>query len=49
MAPVMRKLFDTRAKSFFDTSIDSLGVLPSICDALKNMASLILVAVFVYF
>ena len=36
MAPVVRKLFDTRAKSFFDTSIDSLGVLPSICDALKK-------------
>ena len=36
MAPVERKLFDTMAKSFFDTSIDSLGVLPSICDALKK-------------
>ena len=36
MAPIVRKLFDTRAKSFFDTSIDSLGVLPSICDALKK-------------
>ena len=28
MAPVVRKLFDTGAKRFFDTSIDSLGVLP---------------------
>ena len=37
MAPIVRKLFDTGAKSVFDTSIDSLGVLPSICDALKNM------------
>ena len=36
MAPVVRKLFDTRAESFYDTSIDSLGVLPSICDALKK-------------
>ena len=36
MAPVVRKLFDTRAESFFDTSINSLGVLPSICDALKK-------------
>ena len=37
MASVVHKLFDTRAKSFFDTSIDSLGVLLSICDTLKNM------------
>ena len=36
MAPVARKLFDTRAESFSDTSTDSLGVLPSICDALKK-------------
>ena len=36
MAPVVRKLFDSRTKTFFDTSIDSLGVLPSICDALKK-------------
>ena len=36
MAPIVRKRLDTRAKSFFDTSIDSLGVLPSICDALKK-------------
>ena len=36
MAPVVRKLFDTGAKSFIDTSIDSLGVLRSICDALKE-------------
>ena len=36
MAPVVCKLFDTRAKSFFDTSIDSFGVLPSIYDALKK-------------
>ena len=36
MAPVVRKLFDTKAESFCDTNIDSLGVLPSICDALKK-------------
>ena len=36
VAPVVHKLFDTRAKIFFDTSIDSLGVLLSICDALKK-------------
>ena len=36
MAPVVRQLFDTRAECFFDTSTDSLGVLPSICDALKK-------------
>ena len=36
MAPAVRKLFDTRAKRFFDTSIDSLRVLPGICDALKK-------------
>ena len=36
MAPLVCKLFDTRAKSCFDTSIDSLGILPSICDALKK-------------
>ena len=36
LAPVVRKLFDTRAKSSIDTSTDSLGVLPSICDALKK-------------
>ena len=36
MAPVVRKLFDNRAKSFFDTSVDPLGVLPSICDALRK-------------
>ena len=37
VAPVVHKLFDTRAKSFFDTRIDSLGVLPSICDALRSV------------
>ena len=36
MTPVVRKLFDSRAKSFFDTSLDSLGVLPSICDELEK-------------
>ena len=36
MAPAVHKLFDTRPKSFFDTSIDSLSVLPGICDALKK-------------
>ena len=45
MAPVVRKLFDTRAESFFDTSIDSLGVLPSICDASKKYSfSVILIS-----
>ena len=28
MAAVVRKVFDARAKSFFDTSIDSLDVTP---------------------
>ena len=38
MAPVVRKLFHTRAKlkSFIDTSIDSLGVLLNVCDGLKK-------------
>ena len=36
MAPVVRKVFDTRAKNFFDTSTDLLGALPSVCDALKK-------------
>ena len=36
MAPVVRKLFDTRSGRFFDASIDSLGVLPSMCDTLKK-------------
>ena len=36
MAPVVRKLFDTKVKSLFDMSIDSLGILTSMCDALKK-------------
>ena len=36
IAPVVHKLFDTRAKRFFDTSIDPLDVLPSVCDGLKK-------------
>ena len=36
MASFVHKLFDARAESFFDTSIDSLGILPIICDALKK-------------
>ena len=32
----MRKLFNNRAKSFFDRCIDSLGVLLSICGALTQ-------------
>ena len=36
MAPVVCKMFDTRAESFLDTSIDLLGVLPSMYDALKK-------------
>ena len=37
MVPVVQKLFDTGApESFSDASIDSLGILPSTCDALKK-------------
>ena len=31
MSPAVKSLFDSRTKSFFDSDITSLGVLPSIC------------------
>ena len=34
MAPVVRFLFSSRVNSFFDATITSRGVLPSICDSL---------------
>ena len=36
MAPVVRNLFQIRSQSFFDPNIVSLGVLPSICEALHK-------------
>ena len=36
MAPVVRSLFRTRSQSFFDSNIVSLGVIPSICEALHK-------------
>ena len=36
MAPVVRKLFETRTKSYFDTNIVSLSVLLSICEAMHK-------------
>ena len=36
MAPVVRNLFQIRSQSYFDANIVSLGVLPSICDALHK-------------
>ena len=36
MAPVVRNLFQTRSQSYFDANIVSLGVLPSICEALHK-------------
>ena len=38
MAPVVRELFEIRANSYFDINIVSLGVLPSICEALPGEA-----------
>ena len=36
MAPVVRNLFEIRSQSYFDANIVSLGVLPSICEALHK-------------
>ena len=36
MAPVVRNLFQIRSQSFFDPNMVSLGVLPSICEALHK-------------
>ena len=36
MTQVVRDLFEIRTKSLFDTSIPSLGVLPSICETLNK-------------
>ena len=36
MPPAVKSLFDSRTKSFFDSDITSLGVLPSIAEALHK-------------
>ena len=36
MAPVVRNLFQIRSQSYFNANIVSLGVLPSICEALRK-------------
>ena len=36
MAPVVRNLFQIRSHSFFGPNLASLGVLPSICEALHK-------------
>ena len=36
MAPVVRNLFQIRSQSYFDANIVSLGVLPSVCEALHK-------------
>ena len=36
MSPLIKNLFDSRSKSFFDSDISSLGVLPSIAKSLKK-------------
>ena len=36
MSPLIKNLFDSRTKSFFDSDISSLGVLPSIAESLKK-------------
>ena len=36
MAPVVHNLFQIRSQSYFDADIVSLGVLPSICEALHK-------------
>ena len=38
MAPVVRNLLQIRSQSYFDADIVSLGVLPSICEALHKYA-----------
>ena len=36
MTPLIKNLFDSRTKSFFDSDISSLGVLPSIAESLEK-------------
>ena len=36
MTPLIKNFFDSRTKSFFDSDISSLGVLPSIAESLKK-------------
>ena len=36
MSPAVKSLFDSRTKSFFDSDITSLGVLPSTAEALHK-------------
>ena len=36
MTPLIKNLFDSRTKSFFDSDISSLGVLTSIAESLKK-------------
>ena len=36
MTPLIKNLFDSRTKSFFDSNISSLGVLPSIAGSLEK-------------
>ena len=36
MAPVVRNLFQIRSQNYFVANIVSLGVLPSVCEALHN-------------
>ena len=36
MAQSVRSLFMSRAESYFDTSVTSMGVLPSITEALNK-------------
>ena len=36
MSPAVKSLFDSRMKSFFDSDITSLGILPSIAEALHK-------------
>ena len=42
MAPVVHEMFEFRADRYFDTNIVSLGVLPSIWEALLCMIFLII-------
>ena len=36
MATVVKSLFRSRAESYFDSDVSSTGVLPNICEALRN-------------
>ena len=36
MSPALQSLFELRSKSLFDANIISLGILPSICEALHK-------------